>query len=103
MGFHGNTQMYIKDIYAAKTSHVNNLLGIDTTNQLVHQGTSEYVIVYPQGADTMVRMTAVNELKYFFNEATGVELDVLSDGGLVYDKKKSTCRLVIQVYLDKQI
>ena len=69
MGFHGNTQMYIKDLYAAKTSHVNNLLGIDTTNQLVHQGTSEYVIVYPQGADTMVRMTAVNELKYFFKRS----------------------------------
>jgi len=88
MGFTESQNIFIKNLYAAKQSHVNKLLGMNTSNMLVYEGTSDYKIVYPYDADVMVRTTAVNELKYFFNEATGIELDAVSDAGLVIDQKK---------------
>ncbi|HKL60848.1 MAG TPA: DUF4838 domain-containing protein [Acholeplasma sp.] len=51
---------------------------------LVNNGTTEYTIVYPENSDEMVSRTAVTELQSFFKQATGLELEAISDKDLSY-------------------
>ena len=54
----------------------------DSNVSLVSNGESDYVIVYPDGDDAMIK-TAVKELKQFFGEATGIEIAAYKDGEYV--------------------
>ena len=53
-------------------------------NALLYQGKTEYKVVIPENADNSIT-TAINELNLFFEEATGVKFDVITDRGLSYD------------------
>lgn len=57
-----------------------------TSHFLVKDEKSDYVIVYPEGADPMISSTAVSELKLFFKQATGIDLPSISDVGLTYNE-----------------
>ena len=46
---------------------------------LVDAESSEYTIVYPEGSDEMVQKNAVAELKFFFKQATDINLPSISD------------------------
>lgn len=50
----------------------------DSAHDLVKDGKSEYVIVYPENASTQVK-TGVQELQLFFKEATGIDLNAYTD------------------------
>lgn len=50
-----------------------------TSLKLVENGETDYVIVYPKGASNLVKTTAVEELQYFFNLATGIRLAAIDD------------------------
>lgn len=56
----------------------------ESTKILVNNGQSDYVIVHPKNPDSHI-VTAVNELKFFFQTATGAELDTMADDGLVHE------------------
>lgn len=49
---------------------------------IVTEGVSDYKIVYPAGNTSSMIETAVSELQYFFEEATGVALPAVPDSGL---------------------
>lgn len=50
----------------------------DSSFDLVKNGATEYVIVYPEGATSQTKM-GVQELQLFFKQATGIELQAHSD------------------------
>lgn len=58
----------------------------ETTIDLVLDGKTDYVIVYPEQSDEMIRQHAVTELTTFFQQATGIELDAKSDKNLTYSE-----------------
>ncbi len=57
---------------------VHDFTATDTANYLVKGGLTDYVVVYPEDTKPY-EMTAVNELVYFFNEATGIILNAYKD------------------------
>ena len=61
----------------------------ETEFKLVSEGASDYAIVYPASETSAIIETAVDELQYFFEEATGVKLPTLPDTGLTHGKDKS--------------
>ncbi len=60
----------------------------ETEKYLVKDGKSEYVVVFPSENAEALTSTAVSELLYFFNEATGTTLKSVSDAGLSFDSSK---------------
>lgn len=54
-----------------------------TSNKIVSAGNTSYVLVLPAQKGTYLNK-AYAEFNYFFNEATGMKLDVVSDAGLTY-------------------
>ena len=55
-----------------------------TDRFLVKDGVTEYQIVFDKTKDGELYKFAVEELQYFFKEATGIELTAISDEGLTY-------------------
>lgn len=56
----------------------------ETNNYLVRNGMTEYYIVYPEDPDKAMS-DAVSELKYFFKEATKIDLRSVTDVGMTHD------------------
>ena len=54
----------------------------NTDIDLVKEGKTEYVIVYPENASSQTK-TGIQELQLFFKEATGIELQTYSDANYV--------------------
>ncbi len=59
-------------------THIFNIK--DTDEYIVKNGSSDYVLVVPQNASTEV-MTAREDFIELFNEATGIRLETIKDGG----------------------
>ena len=60
------------------TDGVHDYTATETENYLVQNGATEYSVVIPQGADGFTTF-AKDELVFFFKEATGIELSVISE------------------------
>lgn len=58
----------------------------ETEFYLLNDKISEYVIVYPEDTNDLVRVNAVSELKFFFKQATNFDLPSISDKNLTYEK-----------------
>ena len=57
-----------------------NADGITETDvYLVKDGKTDYVIVYPSETKTELITTSINELKLFFEQATGITIDAKPD------------------------
>lgn len=54
---------------------------------LVKNSSTEFIIVYPDNADSIVKVNAVEELSLFFREATGIQLSSKSDKDVTYQKE----------------
>ncbi len=59
----------------------------ETGANLVENNASDYTIVIPEGRD-YTSVFAANELNYFLELSTGVELPVIEDAGLVFDRSQ---------------
>lgn len=57
----------------------------ETEKKLVSNGSTEYKIVIP-AEPQIYESTAMQELKYFFKDATGIELTSVTDAGLTYSE-----------------
>lgn len=57
----------------------------ETGNYLVKNGKSEYTIVFPENSSSHLTDTAVDEMVYFFKEATGVTLGSKPDSDLQFN------------------
>lgn len=62
---------------------VHKLNYTETQNNLVSNGETDYVIVYPENPTKRTEF-AVNELKDLFKEATGISLNAIPDSGVTY-------------------
>ena len=50
----------------------------DSSNDLVKDGKTDYVIVYPEDASSQT-LTGIQELQLFFKQATGIQLESFKD------------------------
>lgn len=81
----GNKQEQGMDYFKSENYEGVHLFDVKkTSDKIVSGGTTEYRIVMPKDA-TETEKTAVNELQYFFEEATGLVLTVQTDDIAVYD------------------
>ena len=64
------------------TQGKHDLTAPETNDFMVENGRSEYQIVVPANLDTNLTL-AESELKYFFEEATGVKLNTISEADVV--------------------
>ena len=64
-------------------THLYNVAS--TENMLVENGLTEYKVVIPENPST-VEQTAVKELIYFFDEATGITLQTVSETQITYSQ-----------------
>ena len=65
------------------TTHVYAVYESDY--KLIENGKTDYVIVYSaEETDELIRETAVQELQYFFKEASGIDIKAVGDASLRY-------------------
>ncbi len=60
---------------------------VATQNSFVSGGTTDYVVVVPEGYSADIKM-AKDEFTYFLREATGANISWTTDAGLTYDANK---------------
>lgn len=61
---------------------------IQGSKDFIVNGSTEYVIVIPENPENMETTYGATELKYFLGQATGVDIQIISDKDLVYDDTK---------------
>ena len=71
---------------AKKPDENNDKIVKDTSIYLYDGNSSDYVIVVPEHASN-AEITAANELKEFFSQATGYELSIETDAGLSFGER----------------
>ena len=75
-----NAQNPNKIVY---TSGVHNFEVSETSNFVVYDGKTDYKIVIPEGADDLI-IVGAEELQLFFEEATGIKLEIIDDTTITY-------------------
>ncbi len=81
VGCNGNGGKTLEVKGVAKNKQSTHIYTVsESSDYLVKNGKSDYVIVYPDGATAEYLHHAITELQGFFKEATGITLPIVTDG-----------------------